>query len=134
MVTDTTGQAEGSLHRKEYVKKFLNLSGSERYGIEVEQLVIARIIDAQVYEIPLTYSRPRDPYTLSSKFLDSLYAILKHRTELQNKGFERIVTFAEQMKNFLEQGADSFALDLNDIGSSGKLQFHREKEKYSIIC
>jgi len=120
-------------YTSEYVKKFLELSRSEQYGIEVEQILIANLIGAKVFSVPLSYSRLRDPYTLSSKSLNSIYAILEYRDQLRKKGMNRLVDFFEKIKDLVETKTENFSLDLKEIGTEKTLDFNlKEGNKYSV--
>lgn len=120
-------------YTKEFAKKFLELSKAEKYGVEIEQMVIAFLIDAKVVTIPLSYSRLRASTTLSSKFLDSINAILNHSVSLKKKGLENFVDFYERMKKLMELKTGKFTLDMKEIGTDSILEFNLiDGSKYSV--
>ncbi len=118
----------------EYVREFMELSCSCRYGIETEQMVIANLIGAQVDSVPLTYSRPRDPQTLTSKLLQSVDAILGHSVALNAKGLNSLVDFFEQMRLNMGNKFDFFTLNLDQLNSDGVVKFQRIGDSYTLIC
>lgn len=116
----------------EFARRFLGLSKSEGYGVEVEQVVAAFLTEARVETIPLTYSRRRDPYTLTSKYLDSLNAILAHEQALREKGMDTFVDFWDRMRVEMAGSTDVFLLDLRQIEGHNLLEARRVDDKYTL--
>ena len=59
---------------------------SERYGIEMAQLVVAYLNNAKIDYVILSWSRPRDPDTDKLKILQNIESISLYMPELKKRG------------------------------------------------
>lgn len=122
-VRDWVSGARG--YTQEYARRFLGRSQSNNYGIEAEQLVLAYLEGASVHTAPLTDSRPRDPHTDTSKWLQNFDVFLLYGDELRGRGQENLVGILEKLTHQLRNGSDVFELDLSPIGENTSMRFER---------
>lgn len=100
-------------YTRSYAEKFLELSHSTNYGIEAEQAIIAYLIGAKVETVPLTYSRDRDPFTLTNKLCQALEAILIHSNPLEERGLGKLVAMFKNIERHVQRGDASFKVNLS---------------------
>lgn len=113
------------VYTRAYAEQFLDLSTSSNFGIETEQIIIAFLIGAKVGTVPLTYSRSREPFTSTDKLLQNLDAILVHADTLRGRGQESIVEAFEEIRKYMQQGNNSFKIDLSGLNLSTNIKFKR---------
>lgn len=73
------------LYNRQFAIKFVELSKSSSYGLETEMVVCAYLMGAFTDSVMLTYSRPRDPFTVKEKVRQNVDAILLHGKEIKAK-------------------------------------------------
>lgn len=105
--------------------------GSGYYGLESEQLVIAGLVGAEVATAPLTVSRPRDPDTLRSKWMQNFEVYSIHRKALLAQGQVRLVQLVDTLMSNLEASTDEFTLDLEAVGEQTTMHFTRDDDRYT---
>lgn len=120
-------------YTRRYAEEFLNRSKSSRYGIESEQLVAASLMGARVAVAPLTESRPRDPHTLTSKWLENFEVYRDHADALFESGKGHLVCLLGEMTRQLRAEIDEFHLDLSPIGENARIQFTRIGDRYTAL-
>lgn len=113
------------VYTRAYAEQFLDLSASSNFGVETEQIIIAFLIGAKVDTVSLTYSRPREPFTSTDKLLQNLDAILIHADALKDRGLEGVVGAFEKIRKYMQQGNNSFKMDLNSLNLSTNIGFKR---------
>ncbi|MBI4057745.1 hypothetical protein HY405_00265 [Candidatus Microgenomates bacterium] len=128
-VRDWVSGARG--YTRAYARAFLENSKSSRYGLEAEQLVVASLVGAKVTTAPLTESRPRDPHTLTSKWLQNFEVYLDHEEALRKQGKGHIVDLAKRLVVQLREEHDVFDLDLSPIGEDTRMRFTRLGDRYT---
>lgn len=128
-VRDWVSGARGYSQR--YASEFLNRSKSSRYGLESEQLVVAYLAGARVGTASLRESRPRDPHTLTSKWLQNFEVYLDHEDELRRRGQGHTVDLVKTLVRELREELDTFQLDLTPLGEDTKMQFTRIGDRYT---
>lgn len=128
-IRDWVSGARG--YTQSYVREFLRNSKSNRYGLESEQLVIASLVGAKVTTAPLTESRPRDPHTLTSKWLENFEVYLDHEGSLREQGKGHLVDLLIGLVGHLKAETDSFQLDLAPLGEDTRMQFIRLGNRYT---
>lgn len=128
-VRDWVSGARG--YTKGYARKFLENSKSSRYGLEAEQLVVASLVGARVTTAPLTESRPRDPHTLISKWLQNFEVYINHEKALREQGKDRLVDLIKSLVAHLRAEEDVFDLDLALIGEDTRMHFTRLGDRYT---
>lgn len=128
-VRDWVSGARG--YTRAYAREFLNSSRSERYGLESEQLVVASLSGSRVCTVPLTQSRPRDPHTLTSKWLQNFEVYLEHDAPLRERGKGYVVDLIGDMVGRLKEQQDQFDLDLTPLGEDTMLHFTRLGDTYT---
>lgn len=122
-VKDWVSGARG--YSAEYARRFLERSKSDRYGIEAEQLAIAFLEGASVGRVPLTYSRPRDPHTETTKWLQNFDAYALHEDDLRRQGQGGMMDLVNELRGNLRAETDEFSLDLAPIGTPTEIGFRR---------
>jgi hypothetical protein len=122
-VKDWVSGARG--YSAEYARRFLERSKSDRYGIEAEQLAIAFLEGASVGRVPLTYSRPRDPQTETTKWLQNFDAFALHEDDLRKQGQGDLMDLVGELRSNLRAEIDEFNLDLEPIGTPTEIGFRR---------
>ena len=128
-IKDWVSGARG--YTKEYAKKFVERSHSNKYGIEAEQLVIAYLEGASVARVPLAFSRPRDPYTEKSKWLQNFDSFLLYRDELDMRGQGNLVNVVEKLTTNLRNETEEFDIDLVPVREETTIHFKRQGTAYS---
>lgn len=113
------------VYTRAYAEQFLDLSASSNFGIETEQIIIAFLIGAKVDTVSLTYSRSREPFTSVEKLLQNLDAILIHADVLKDHGLEGVMKVFEKIRKYMQQGNNSFKIDLNGLNLSTNIMFKR---------
>ncbi|MBI2021292.1 hypothetical protein HYS93_00200 [Candidatus Daviesbacteria bacterium] len=126
-VRDWVSGARG--YTASYAEGFLSLSRSRRYGVESEQLIIASLNGAGVTTAQLSDSRPRDPWTLTSKWLQNFEIYDAHREGLKAIGRNNVVAMVDELENKLRRGEDEFDLDLRALGEETTISFRRWNER-----
>lgn len=128
-ISDWVSGARG--YSAEYARRFLEKSRSDRYGVEAEQLVIAYLEGAAIGRFPLSHSRPRDPNTERTKWLQNFDAYLLHSDELRARGKGNVVDIVEELTASLRNETDEFFLDLRPIGENTSMRFERQGTAYT---
>lgn len=128
-VRDWVSGARG--YTEEYAKRFLENSKSSKYGLESEQLVVASLVGAKVTTAPLTESRPRDPDTLTSKWLQNFEVYYDHEVALREQGKDNVVDLIHTLVGRLKQEIDEFDLPLGSIGEETMVHFMRKGDRYT---
>ncbi|QQG43043.1 MAG: hypothetical protein HYW45_02410 [Candidatus Daviesbacteria bacterium] len=128
-VRDWVSGARG--YSREYAKRFLSQSKSSRYGLESEQLVVASLTGAKVTTAPLTQSRPRDPDTLTSKWLQNFEVYSDHEQALREQGKGVMVDLVYSLVDSLKKEIDEFDLPLDPIGEKTTVHFTRRGDRYA---
>ncbi len=128
-IRDWVSGARG--YTKEYAKRFIDKSRSSNYGLEAEQLVVAYLGGAFVGEVPLAFSRPRDPHTLRSKWLENFDAFLFYRDELKMRGQAHVVNAIETLTESLRKEKDQFDIDLFPLGEDTVIHFQKHGIAYA---
>lgn len=118
-------------YTKEFAKRFIIQSRSDNYGLEAEQLVVAFLEGASVSAVSLAFSRPRDPHTLRSKWLENFDAFLLYRDELEKLGKTNVVYILEKLTNNLRRGTDEFDIDLVSLGEDTSMHFKKHGITYA---
>lgn len=116
-----------------YARRFLEMSSSQFYGVEAEELTVAYLIGAKVGIEPLVVSRPRDPNTNAGKLLQMLDAILAHKDLLNGKGQKEVVDLLEVFKYNIINGVDQFSVDLNSIDFPAVINCKRRESGYAVF-
>ena len=98
-------------------------SVSNGFGIATEQLAIAAIIGAQVYEVPLAYARRRKNFTPAVKLNEVLGGILCHKKRLLKGGFLSLIEVLELIEKQLTSR--------KEIISIGDLEFTKRGNNYT---
>lgn len=122
-VRDWVSGARG--YTEKYAEEFLKRSRSNRYGVESDQLIIATLAGAEVKHAPLSDSRPRDPWTLTTKWLENFDIYDAHRPELVAAGKGHILDLVDELRDGLRSGSQEFHLDLDSLGEATKMRFWR---------
>ncbi len=128
-VRDWVSGARG--YTKEFARRFLEKSRSNSYGLEAEQLVVAYLEKASVGTVPLAFSRPRDPHTLMSKWLENFDSFLLYRDELKMQGQDRVVDVVEILTENLRKGVEYFDISLIPLGENTTINFKKHGVTYS---
>lgn len=128
-VRDWVSGARG--YTQGYAREFLRNSKSRKYGLESEQLVVASLVGARVTTAPLTESRPRDPHTLTSKWLENFEVYLDYKETLRNLGKGHVVDLLLSLVHDLYQETDTFQLDLTSLGENTSMHFTRLGDRYT---
>lgn len=128
-VRDWVSGARGYSAR--YIRHFLDLSRSSRYGIESEQLVIAGLVGGRVGTAPLSDSRPRDPWTLTNKWLQNFDVYVDHEEELRAMGQGHTIDVVFELVRNLRAEKDVFKLDLTPLGEDTRMRFTRLGDRYT---
>lgn len=128
-IKDWVSGARG--YTAEYARRFLERSSSNSYGVEAEQLVVAYLEGASVGRVPLAFSRPRDPNSERSKWLQNFDAFLLYSDELRNRGMGHMVDTLEELTGNLRGEKDYFDLDLSSIGEETVMHFERQGTAYA---
>lgn len=128
-VRDWVSGARG--YTREYAKGLLTHGKSDRYGLEAEQLVVASLIGARVTTAALRESRPRDPHTLTSKWLQNFDVYTDHQDALREQGKSHIVNLVDELVVQLRAETDQFPLDLSAVGENTVMQFTRIGDRYT---
>lgn len=115
-------------YTRDFAQKFLDRSVSDRYGIEAEQLVIAYLENAEVGNVALEHSRPRDSFTEGWKLLQSFDMFLAHGDELRNKGKNPLVDTLTDLTAGLRALETHVEIDLHPLGESTSIRFDRINE------
>ena len=106
-----------------FARKIVEKSTSRNYGIHTEEVVIAGLTGAKVDNVPLSYSRPRDPFTKAGKLVEILDAILCHAEELHEKGYAHIVDSVGYVRDKIESRQHSFSFNSTVLGLPGIVKF-----------
>ncbi len=128
-VRDWVSGARG--YTKNYAEEFLARSKSDRYGLESDQLVIASLVGARVSTAFLTESRPRDPHTLTSKWLQNFEVYSDHDKALRQAGKGALVDLIGNLVSNLKAEPNIFTLDLKPIGEDTEIKFTRIDDRYT---
>lgn len=128
-IKDWVSGARG--YTKEYAKRFLERSRSSNYGVEAEQLVVAYLEGASVHRVPLAFSRPRDPHTLRSKWLQNFDSFLLYKDELEARGQHNLIDVVVKLTTNLRNGIDEFDLDLAPLGTETTMRFRKQGTTYT---
>lgn len=104
-----------------YADAFNQRSRADRYGVESEQLIIAGLVGATVDTARLTDSRPRDPWTLTSKWLQNFEIYSQHSQSLIDNGLNNVVDLVDDLVDNLKQN-EPFTVDLSPIGESTQMR------------
>lgn len=100
-ITDpTTGLR---VYTRSLAQHFLDEGRATDFGSDVEQLVIARLVEAEVLPYKLREARRRADFTPTSKFKDCQTALRLHESELHDAGLDEVV-------NMFGTEVDSFSL------------------------
>lgn len=122
------------IYDNKLAKHILSLSKSKDYGIEIEQYIIAFLVEAIVDSTYLTfYSRPESKSTLTNKLLMNFETILSYRASLTEKGKKNVVDFYSNLSSNLIKRSPSFKVDLNVLGLNQTIKFIKVKnDRYTI--
>lgn len=120
------------LYSLAYARCFQSHSTAQGYGLEAEQLVIAKLCAASVTATHLTYSRPREAYTASAKWLDNLCGILQHDRALRSVGCSALCDCLKEISNRIQARDDKFVVSLAQLGVGYVLQLERTDDAYTI--
>lgn len=128
-VRDWVSGARG--FNRSYAKGLIEKGKSSRYGLESEQLVVASLIGGDVTTAPLRESRPRDPHTLTSKWLQNFDVYKFHGPELRAQGKSHVVDVVDTLLVKMENEVNAFGLDLNPVGEDTTIYFTRLGDRYT---
>ena len=118
-------------YTSEYALRFVEESRADGYGVEAEQLVVARIRGATVRGLPLTYGNPRAPQTKAAKWLQTLQAFLLHAEQLDREGMADLLGVVTELSDQIAAAADEFDLDLTPLGDQSRVHFQRHGADYT---
>jgi len=88
IVDPTTGLR---LYTRKLAETFIALGKAQGFGCDVEQLIIARLLNAQVIPYKLYDARRRADHTDIAKFQSSQEALMLHSVALQEMGLKQVV-------------------------------------------
>lgn len=112
-------------------RELVHRGQSNHYGLESEQLIIAGSINARVATAPLTISRPRDPNTLRTKWLQNFEVYTSHAQDLIEQGKGHIVNLIGKLVTNLTAEVPEFELDLEPIGENTIIKFIKQDDSYT---
>jgi hypothetical protein len=118
-------------YTSQFAHQFVEASGADGYGVEAEQLVIARIEQAIVGGVPLSYGRPRDPKTKAAKWLQTLSVFDLHAEQLERAGLTDLLGVVSCLSGQISAGIGEFDIDLTPLGESSSIHFQRQGLDYT---
>ena len=110
-------------YSRDLAKLFVDHCQPLGWSVNPEQVVVASLANAQIENMPLSYSRPRDTYTNASKLEDCVKAFLNHIAEIKEKGLSSLVNILTQVATNLKKRVPVFSINLESLGRKEKIEF-----------